>query len=582
MYSYASANSSTGTYLSIGGRNNYALQNQDVWLTGSFMRDYLTCNEEEQFHYGYIVKNETDIQAPLYFMILHTICSFFVGKFSWWYAFSINLVAAVLTMIFLYLLVWELTRQKTFALAVCVSYAFCMWGIDTFIYIRMYALVTAFGTISSYLHVKLLQGKHRLIPMIGLITLLGGLTQMYFLVFEGLISACFCFYYLFQKKWKLMCSYGIAQLMAVVLFLIVHPYVFAEVTAVNDKMDQTMGFVLECKYLLRASLLAIADIDLPIYPWGLQIYLTEAILILAVILIPINIVFRKEIKKIKLYERIWNWIWRNVKLLFTERNYFFFVLGIVIPFYHFITVRTSYPTSMGIYTVRYVFLLYPYVILLGMMLIKGFFHILMNLLKLEEKKYSTYISTLLISITTFVFISYSLNCGNKGFYFPKKNLIGVDAMSLGDLPKGADYITVYAEPFLLDFMSVYLMDSNQIYPTTPKGLLGSEEKLSSFHSEEAYLLLPVPRAIDLMIESDERKNEDKMNDSDDNTTEYTLNDEELVQFQKESYDYYSTAVQDHYMKEYREFFKQHHIGNTFDYVGYTEIFGRLSYVIQID
>ena len=57
-----------------------------------FYNNYFAVKKNERFDYRKVWKNQkNDVHTPIYYILLHTICSFFPGKFSWWYAGSINI-----------------------------------------------------------------------------------------------------------------------------------------------------------------------------------------------------------------------------------------------------------------------------------------------------------------------------------------------------------------------------------------------------------------------------------------------------------------------------------------------------------
>ena len=61
------------------------------WIDGKVMNDYVTVQKGERFTYGSVYHNQVlDHHPPLYYSILHTICSFFPDRFSFWYAYAIN------------------------------------------------------------------------------------------------------------------------------------------------------------------------------------------------------------------------------------------------------------------------------------------------------------------------------------------------------------------------------------------------------------------------------------------------------------------------------------------------------------
>ena len=98
-YSYGFANSSQGFSLIQVFDGN--LVNRVI--TQNDLRDYIIAEPEETFTYGYILDNcAQDMTPPLYYCILHTICSFFPGEFSKWFGLCINLFAFLIILLGLY------------------------------------------------------------------------------------------------------------------------------------------------------------------------------------------------------------------------------------------------------------------------------------------------------------------------------------------------------------------------------------------------------------------------------------------------------------------------------------------------
>ncbi|UKI17161.1 MAG: hypothetical protein L6V87_04995 [Ruminococcus sp.] len=89
-FSYGLANSQNRVYLY--GSAFQVPDNYNVWMTGDDFKYYIETNEESRFSYDTVWKNQAaDTHPPLYYAVLHTICSFFPDQFSWWWAFGINL-----------------------------------------------------------------------------------------------------------------------------------------------------------------------------------------------------------------------------------------------------------------------------------------------------------------------------------------------------------------------------------------------------------------------------------------------------------------------------------------------------------
>lgn len=114
--------------------------NAGEWLDGEFFNDYITVDKNDKFRYDSVIYNQAhDMHPPLYFMILHTISSFFPDQFSWYFIFPLNIISLCVTQIFLYLLSYQLSKRRSVSLLVCFSYACSIVALFTFTFIRHYA-----------------------------------------------------------------------------------------------------------------------------------------------------------------------------------------------------------------------------------------------------------------------------------------------------------------------------------------------------------------------------------------------------------------------------------------------------------
>ncbi len=94
-----------------------------TWLSGQDYQDYLSVSESNTFNYASVYYNQRgDVHPPLFYMLLHTICSVFQGQFSIWYALGLNIVILVLTLILLYRMVSRYLGGEKIALLVIAVY----------------------------------------------------------------------------------------------------------------------------------------------------------------------------------------------------------------------------------------------------------------------------------------------------------------------------------------------------------------------------------------------------------------------------------------------------------------------------
>lgn len=77
----------------------------DTWLPASFWADSIVATADHTFSYGSVFYNMSlDHHPPLYFTVIHTVCSFFPGEFSRWFGIIPNLIFFVLGQVTFYLI----------------------------------------------------------------------------------------------------------------------------------------------------------------------------------------------------------------------------------------------------------------------------------------------------------------------------------------------------------------------------------------------------------------------------------------------------------------------------------------------
>ncbi|MBO5284823.1 MAG: hypothetical protein J6B00_02995, partial [Alphaproteobacteria bacterium] len=130
QWSYAHANSSKGAYLDAEIDSYYQVNDGirqrlfNRWIDGQTFNDYLTVQQGERFKYRHIYENLKIVEhPPLYFLLLHTVCSFFPDNFDKWHAGSINIVLFILIYIALFKLSELMLNDSRLAVC-CVA----LWG----------------------------------------------------------------------------------------------------------------------------------------------------------------------------------------------------------------------------------------------------------------------------------------------------------------------------------------------------------------------------------------------------------------------------------------------------------------------
>lgn len=220
FYSYYSTNKTAGLFV-----------NDRKWIDRDSYRNEFVVLPGEQFRYGIVKQMQSwDVHPPLYYYILHTVCSLFPGVFSKWLGIAVNLTAFVPCFFLLAGIVYEIAGkgEKGARLAFLTCF---LWGgsaavISGVMFIRMYQWMTLFVLLCAWLHVRAVRkqkfGLPFLIP-VGVTVFLGFLTQYFYMVFHFFLGAAFCVYLLSQKKIRVLLSYGTACVLAFGLAVLYYP-----------------------------------------------------------------------------------------------------------------------------------------------------------------------------------------------------------------------------------------------------------------------------------------------------------------------------------------------------------------------
>lgn len=209
------------------------------WNTPEDFNEYLTVSENGRFNYAQVYQNQI-IDAshpPFYYALVHTVCSFFPGVFSRWFAFSINVLAMTGILILLFKIGRKVTGNNLYALAAVGAYAFSIACVTTTIYLRMYATLTFFVLAFLYTSIKLYEKKNTVnikdCLQLCLTVVFGVLTQYYFILFAGLIGLVFLVFKIKEKNIKDLVKYIVAAVIGAAIALCIYPYIISNVLGGN-------------------------------------------------------------------------------------------------------------------------------------------------------------------------------------------------------------------------------------------------------------------------------------------------------------------------------------------------------------
>lgn len=173
---------------------------------GKALHDYVVVQPHQGFDYVNVWKNEIkDVHPPFYSALVHTICSFFPGVFSLWFAASINIVFAVLSLYVLILLSRCYVDDERLIRIVAISFAFSGGILSAITFLRMYVMAMFWVILLTYCFVRGLKdlecGRGFLLKVF-VVTVCGAMTHYYCIVYVALISVVYGTYLLFKQQYR--------------------------------------------------------------------------------------------------------------------------------------------------------------------------------------------------------------------------------------------------------------------------------------------------------------------------------------------------------------------------------------------
>lgn len=190
----------------------------DNWVDGSFFREAMSVDGLGDLNYSIPYHNqEDDVHPPIYYFVIHTVSALFHGEVSKWIGILPNMFFCLLTTVLLYLVAARFFPNRGLALLVAAMWAWSVGAMSTAVFIRMYALLTFLATALVLVHLKALEDvrrgklRKRTAALLFVVTLLGILTQYYFLVFCFFLCGIFFLYLCATRRWKLLGVYMVLE-----------------------------------------------------------------------------------------------------------------------------------------------------------------------------------------------------------------------------------------------------------------------------------------------------------------------------------------------------------------------------------
>lgn len=372
------------------------------WVDGSAFEEYITVQPNERFAYGSVYSNQTfDHHPPLYYILLHTVCSFFPNSFSFLYAFVLNCIFLVITQLYFYRLGALVTKSKKKALLLCVLYGGGTGALSTFLYLRQYSLLTMLVMMHTYYAAQIYYTdarslKKQLIPA-ALTALAAFFTHYYGVIYVGALTAVMCIYFLCKKRIKTPLAYGGTMLLSLGAFVGLYPAVIRQMMGETFSQAHSLDYFEQMRLLLNSLFSTTIGVRVHFFKSAGVSYVLAGILLALAVIVPLCFLFRKDKWFIKLKERVIGYFSGVVKRIkHSRRNLFPLFIALTLTaavlainwqvdfYYYFI---------MGL---RYLFFLLPFVCLTVFYLIDAAMVLLIPVLKKHSVKIMAVVCTVML------------------------------------------------------------------------------------------------------------------------------------------------------------------------------------------
>lgn len=346
--------------------------NNNKWMSAEVLHENLTVQKDERFQFGMPYENSVnDAHPPFSFMLIHLISSFFPDSFSFWFYIPFNILALILCDVFIYKILKLYDLPDNLCLGICSLYAFSAGGIDTMMYIRMYALLVAFSLIILYLSMKVYMEKsvtRKDAVSLICVCFLGSFTEYEFYVYAFILTVLTGLLLLLHRKVKVMFQYGICMAAGVGMSLLAFPEFFRDVFGnVNGEgFDSliTYPYGLQLSMIINMVLSDMIGVAPSVYsPFGNLFYYIGFLTYGLLICIPLIFLMRKSPKFIAAGKKLKEWITSFMKKIkmyhyvllvcFVECIAMICIFGRLVSVYHMMNTTT-----------RYFFIIYPTITIL--------------------------------------------------------------------------------------------------------------------------------------------------------------------------------------------------------------------------
>ncbi len=473
LYSYGFANS-PGIFSPLK-KDDIIVHNE--WFNGSILSEYLTVSPDERFTFDRINRSlEIDAHPPLFYYLLHAICSLTPGVFSNWSAYIINIFGFIILQIYLYRLSLLIGKNRFVAFLIMVFFGFTSATVNMMVLFRMHILATGFTVAFSFYALRYLYDENntkvlnRDLLLSFVFLYLSSMTLYLSVLFAFFLTAYICLMFIIKKNIRKMFCFGFAMLISVGLMCLCFPVVFDQLFSDLNAVEGSdlYPFMLQLRTCIYVISNGVFGIDTPIFPSMIPFYTLTILIGLAVILAVVHFIFRND----QWFKDLMTNMKSSLKSLIKRAHPCLLSLlpfAVIILIFMILYSRNLKIFYYKAYAMRYFYILTPFVAMI----------VLIILLKLIKPIYFR-IGIIMILLTT------SLLFGSKCYLEKELQHKEISAQT-----KDSDVIVIENSNPLFMYHIMDLIDCDRFLYANPKDIVKGKVKKPLLNSQNDSILLLV-------------------------------------------------------------------------------------------
>ena len=221
VYSYGLSNSHYAPFIKTLEEGDIV----DKVLSHAELQGYVAVDEGERFDYASVYYNQTcDVHPPVFYFLLHTVCSLFPNAFSKWFGLGLNLVLFAACLGVLYSLSASLLKSRKGALLACLLYGVSTGALSMLIMVRMYMLLTLLSLALAWLvdrHMN--RASACLYPAVAAVVFLGMMTQYFYAIYAFFVCAVYVLFLMYKRRWREALLFGASAVIGLCAMLLAFP-----------------------------------------------------------------------------------------------------------------------------------------------------------------------------------------------------------------------------------------------------------------------------------------------------------------------------------------------------------------------